>query len=327
MKVLFTNVEALASKYVFRLISKEKSIKVITHKGSMSQKELIKIIPQIDVVVLDGRTKITRAVINAGNNLKIIARTGAGLDNIDINAASEKRVYVTYAPESNAKSVAEHVIGMLLALSKNLLRADRETRKGNYQFRNEFLGVEISGKTLGILGLGAVGSRLASMAYNGFNMKILAYDPYVNHQYAKKHNVQLVNLSELLRKADFVSVNCPLTKETRGLINEEKLRLMKKSAYIINTSRGGIIDENALYYALSQRWIAGAGLDVFEGEPLLNPNNPLFKLENVILSPHTAGLTRESIKRIGKEVANCVKKVLQNERPPIKNIVNKNLIS
>lgn len=306
MKILFTNVKALASSIVFQILRKEDDVEIVEHVGPMSEDELIKMIAEIDAIVVDGRTHITEKVIESGRKLRIIARAGVGLDNIDVKAAEKRGIHVTCPRGANANAVAEHVIMMMMALSKRILRADQETRKGNYGFRDQFLNVELTGKTLGIIGFGAIGSRLALIASNGFNMQVLVFDPYVTDEYAERHNAKLVNLKEILAEADFVSVNCALTEETRGLIGEEELKSMKKTAYLINAARGNIVNEKALYKAFSNGWIAGAGLDVFEQEPRLDPENPLFKLNNVVLSPHTATMTQEAMKNIGEAVAHSI---------------------
>lgn len=252
MKILFTNVKALASNVAFQILRKEDDVEIVEHVGPMSEDELIKMIEEINAIVVDGRTYITEKVIESGRKLRIIARACVGLDNIDVKAAKKKRgIYVTWPQGANANAVAEHVIMMMMALSKRILRADQETRKGNYGFRDQFLNTELTGKTLGIIGLGAIGSRLALIASNGFNMQILVFDPYVTDQYAEQHNAKLVTLKEILAEADFISVNCALTEETRGLIGEEELRSMKKTAYLINTARGNIVNEKSLYKALS----------------------------------------------------------------------------
>jgi D-3-phosphoglycerate dehydrogenase len=306
LKILFTNVKALASSIVFQILRKEDDVEIVEHVGPMSEDELIKMIVEIDAIVVDGRTCITEKVIESGRKLRIIARAGVGLDNIDVKAAEKRGIYVTCPRGANANAVAEHVIMMMMALSKRILRADQETRKGNYGFRDQFLNVELTGKTLGVIGFGAIGSRLALIASNGFNMQVLVFDPYVTDEYAERHNAKLVNLKEILAEADFISVNCALTEETRGLIGEEELNSMKKTAYLINTARGNIVNEKSLYKALSNGWIAGAGLDVFEQEPRLDPENPLFKLNNVVLSPHTATMTQEAMKNIGEAVAHSI---------------------
>lgn len=310
MKILFTNVKALASYYAFQILRKEANVEIVEHMGPMSEEELIKMVEDIEAIVVDGRTYITEKVIESGRKLRIIARAGVGLDNIAVATAEKRGIYVACPRGANANAVAEHVIAMMMALSKRILGADQETRKGNYGFRDQFLNIELTGKTLGVIGLGAVGSRLALIASNGFNMRVLAFDPCVTEQYAERYNAKLVKLKEILAEADFVSVNCALTEETRGLIGEEELRSMKKTAYLINTARGNIVNEKSLYKALSNGWIAGAGLDVFEQEPRIDPDNPLFKLNNVVLSPHTATMTQEAMKSIGESVVNNIKKIV-----------------
>jgi len=325
-RVLFTNIDISFSKAILEYLKDEKSLEFITHSGSMSEEELLKLVPDVDIIVVDGRTRITSRVIDSASRLKAIVRTGIGLDNIDVNAATRRGVYVIFPPYSEVEAVAEHTILLMLAVSRNLVVADKEMRRGNYWFRTKVLGTELAGKVLGLIGLGRIGCRVALIASKGFGMKVIAYDPYVNKERAKQCNADLVSLEELLVKSDFISIHAVLTKETFHLINEERLKLMKRTAFIINTARGAIIDEKALYKALTEKWIAGAALDVFEDEPNIDPNNPLFKLENVVVTPHIGGYTQEAAERIGKELSECIKKVLRGEIPPIENIANKEVL-
>jgi len=325
-RVLFTNVATPFSRAVLEYLKREGNIEFILHETPMGEEELIEVIPRADAMVVDGRTRVTAKVIDAATRLKVIARTGVGLDNIDLDAATKKGVYVVFSPYAETEAVAEHTIALMLALSRSIVVADRETRKGNYWFRNRVLATELSGKILGIIGLGRIGCRVAQIASRGFNMRVLAYDPYVSNERARECNAELVSLEELLKVADLVTIHAALTKETYHLINEDRLKLMKRTAFLINTARGAIVDEKALYKALIEGWIAGAALDVFEGEPNLDPNNPLFKLENVVLTPHIAGYTKEAAERVGRELGECIKKVLNGEVPPAENIANKDVL-
>ena len=257
----------------------------------------------------------TREIIESADKLEVIGRHGVGVDNIDIKAASERRIPVVYTPNANMVSVAEHTIGFILALTKRLLISDKATREGNFAIREECAAIDLEGKILGIIGLGRVGSTLAKKCKAAFNMKVIVYDPYLSSQKAKEMEVTLShNLPKLLKESDIVSIHTPLTKETEGLIGEEELKLMKPTAFLINIARGGIVNEKALAKALKEKWIAGAATDVFSKEPP-EPNNPLYKAENIILSPHMAALTKECVIRMATTVARGVLDVLRGDKP------------
>ncbi|GAG14620.1 unnamed protein product, partial [marine sediment metagenome] len=218
-------------------------------------------------------------------------------------------------PNANMISVAEHTIGFILALAKRLVISDKATRQGNFALREEFAVSDLEGKTLGIVGVGKVGCTLAKKCKAAFNMKVLSYDPYLSPEKAKEMEVSLSDsLPELLKESDFVSIHVPLTKETRDLIGEEELKLMKSTAFLINVGRGRIVDEKALAKALKEKWIAGAASDVFSQEPP-DPDNPLLKIENVILSPHMAALTKECVIRMATGAAQGVLDVLKGNKP------------
>lgn len=276
-------------------------------------------------VIISEYFRISKRVIDASPNLKGIVVWGVGYDHIDIDAASQKGVYVANTRGSNALSVAEHVFGFIICLSRKLFKADKFVRTGQWKSREEsglpsdLIAHNIYGKTLGIVGLGAIGSYVAKIA-SGFNLRVLVYDPYVNPETAKEHGVKLVSLDDLLRESDFVTLHVPLTKETRGLISYRELCLMKPSAYIINTSRGQIIDENALIKALEEKKIAGAGLDVFSNEPV-PLDSPLLKFDNVIVTPHCAGNSKEALEATSMVVSEEVIRILNDQVP--KNLVNK----
>ena len=257
----------------------------------------------------------TREIIESADKLKVIGKHGVGVDNIDVKTASEHGIPVVYTPNANMVSVAEHTIGFILTLAKRLLISDRATREGNFSIREEFAASDLNGKTLGVIGVGRVGSTLAKKCKAAFNMKVLAYDPYLSLERAKEISVKLCdNLPELLKESDFVSIHTPLTKETRGLIGERELKFMKPTAFLINMARGGIVDERALAKALEEEWIAGAATDVFSQEPP-EPDNPLLKVENIILSPHMAALTKECVVRMATGVAEGVLDILRGNKP------------
>ncbi|MEM2702864.1 MAG: NAD(P)-dependent oxidoreductase [Candidatus Bathyarchaeia archaeon] len=289
------------------------------------EEELISIVRSADAIV--GRYKITKRVIEAAEKLRIVALHGHGLPDASemdwIDAATKKGIFVTRSPAAQHISVAEHCIAMMLALVKKLVVADREVRKGRWSSGAEELYCrthEITGKTIGIIGFGNIGSTLAQML-KSFNVNLLAFDPYTKN----RQNVRLVSLETLLKQSDFICVTCPLTDETKGLIGEKEFKIMKKNAYLINVSRGPIVNEKALLKALKEGWIAGAGLDVFDPEPPA-PDNPLFNLDNCVFSPHVAGLTEEGCRRSQEIIANDIRSVLLGGLPKLENLLNPELI-
>jgi len=256
----------------------------------------------------------TREIIESADKLEVIGRHGVGVDNIDIKAASERGIPVVHTPNANMVSVAEHTIGFILALAKRLVISDKATRQGNFALREEFAASDLDGKTLGIVGTGRVGSTLAKKCKAAFNMKVLSYDPYLSPEKAKEMEVSLCDsLPELLKESDFVSIHVPLTKDTRDLIGEKELKFMKPTAFFMNVGRGRIVDEKALAKALKEKWIAGAATDVFSQEPP-DPDNPLLKIENIILSPHMAALTKECVIRMATGAAQGVLDVLRGNK-------------
>jgi len=253
-------------------------------------------------------------VIRAGKKLKVIARHGVGVDNIDVDAATKLGIYVTNSPLSNANSVAEHVIGLIIALARNMLRCDRELRNGNFQIRNQIEGLDLEGKTLALLGIGRVGSRVARKAALGLEMRVIGYDPYIT-QSSVIPEVELVSDREyVFTSADFISLHLPSNKQTKGTVGKKEFELMKRTAYLINTARGDIINEAELIEALTEKIIAGAALDVFEQEPPAK-DNPLFGFDNVILTPHNAALTKEAKVRMALHAAMGIDEVLSGKKP------------
>lgn len=266
-----------------------------------TEDELIELLNGVDGIIA-GSHPFTRRVLYSADKLKVISRTGAGFDTIDLSAATERGIVVTTTPEANSESVADFAMGLLISLARQIPQGDKEVRAGHWTL---MMGVEVHGKTLGIIGLGKIGKRLAKRG-RGFDMTILAFDTYQDTAFAEQHDIVYLPLDELLTRSDFVSIHAPLTEETQGLIGERELRLMKPTAYLINTARGKIIDEDSLVRALKERWIAGAALDVFADEP--PSGSPLLSMENVILSPHAASSTKEAWARMAKEAAENVVK-------------------
>lgn len=253
----------------------------------------------------------------AGPQLKIIANYAVGFDNIDIEAAKQRNIMVTNTPGVLTNSVAEHTFALMLAIARRIAEADRFTRAGKYTAWGPelLLGTDLSGKTLGILGLGRIGSRVAHHAVKGFGMRVLYYDPKPNPEFEKEYGaIYAASADELLPQCDFVSIHVPLLPETEHLISAERLAKMKPTAYLVNTSRGPTVDEQALADALKNGKIKGAAIDVFENEPQINPD--LLNLENIILTPHIASATEETRQAMSKLAAENIIEVLEGRVPP-----------
>jgi D-3-phosphoglycerate dehydrogenase len=259
-------------------------------------------LPEAEAVVLRTGIKFTADLIEKGPNLKTISRTGAGVDNVDLEAATKKGIIVSSSLGANTDSVAEHALSMILALTKNLKRLDTEVRSGNFRIRYTNPSNDMGGKTLGLLGFGRIGSRLAQMCNSIFGTKVIAFDEYLPEAVKKEFSswVEFADLDTVIEKSDFLSIHVPLTDETRDLINYDRLKKMKNTAVIVNTSRGGIINEADLAKAMKEGELAGAGLDVFDKEPI-EEGNPLLEIDNVIMTPHTAALTKECVVRMAME--------------------------
>ena len=273
--------------------------------GTRGEDELAGRVAEADAILV-GLTPITAKVIDAAPNLKVVARRGVGYDNVDLAALRRRRIPLAIVGTANASSVAEHTLFFILGLAKQVMAYDRAARYGNWGFRESMVAVDVLDKTLFLAGFGRVGQAVAQRAA-ALGMKVMAYDPLVDPEVRRTAPVHFVEtLREGLVVCDFVSVHVPLTPQTRDLIGAEELALMRPSAFVISTARGGIINEAALVDALSGGRIRGAGLDVFVEEPLPT-SHPLVKLENVILSPHTAALTRECADRMDRVAAqNCI---------------------
>ncbi|HXF50398.1 MAG TPA: phosphoglycerate dehydrogenase [Dehalococcoidia bacterium] len=272
--------------------------------------ELVAAIDGYDALVVRSETKVTREVIEAGHNLQVIGRAGVGVDNIDLEAATERGIVVVNAPLGNIVSAAEHTIALLCALARNIPQADASLRSGRWE-RSKFIGVELRGKTLGIVGLGQVGSEVARRA-RGLEMQVLAYDPFVSPERASVLGVDLVTLDDLLARSDFVTLHTILTEATRGLIGAAQLAKMKPTARLINTARGGLVDEAALLDAVRRGVIAGAAIDVFAEEPA-PPDHPFFGEPRIIVTPHLGASTREAQERVAIDVAEQVLAVLRGQ--------------
>ena len=269
----------------------EKNGLKVTYEPEITTEQIAEKIGNFQVVVVRGRTKLSRELIEKADKCKIIARVGVGLDNIDQEAAKEKNIRVINAVEGATTAVAELVIGLMLSMAREIPRADREIRNGNW-IKKELMGSELKGKYLGIIGLGNIGKRLGRLT-RALNMNIIGYDVVpIDEEFSKEVGLMKADLDTLLSSADYVSLHVPLLDSTHHMINAEKLKLMKNTARIINTSRGGVIDEEALYNSLKEGNIAGAALDVFEVEPATG--NRLTTLPNFIATPHMGAQTKEA---------------------------------
>ena len=273
------------------------------------RERLLRLVGDTRALMVRNMTPVDAELIAAAGRLEVVGRIGVGLDNLDLPALGEHGVVVCYPPEENAVSVAEHVFALLLALARKVPAADRSTRAGEWD-RYSHIGFELFGKTMTILGMGRIGMRVALRA-RAFGMRVLAYDPYLVPQSPAitESGADLVSLEEALSQADVVSLHLPLTKETRQLLNADSLALMKPTAVVLNTSRGGVIDEAALASALAAGRLGGAGLDVREAEP--PAPGPLDTLPNVVLTPHIASWTAESLHRVISTVAGDIDRVLR----------------
>jgi D-3-phosphoglycerate dehydrogenase/microcystin synthetase protein McyI len=264
--------------------------------------------------------KLTADVIAQADALEVVATPSAGYDHIDVDACSERGIPVVNNAGLNAVSVAEHTIGLMVGLAKAIPRTDALLRREGWKTRAPYLGeqigFEIDGRTIGIIGVGNVGSRLAQRVRAAFNMRVLGYDPYVSREQMQEYGVTKVEqLDDMLPEVDFLSIHAPYTRETHHIIGAPQLAKMKPTAYLINCARGPLVDEKALVEALRKKVIAGAALDVFEPEPALD-DNPLFQMPNVIVTPHLAGVTAEATKRMAIGAVEQTLQVLRGERPP-----------
>jgi D-3-phosphoglycerate dehydrogenase len=286
----------------------KRSVEMLTAAGfevvvrpDISAAELLETIAEFDVVMVRGRTKVTSEVISRGvPRLKVVGRAGVGLDNVDLDAAAKHGVKVFNTPESSTNSVAELVIGLMIAVARKIAWSDRVMRARRWP-KQEAMGFELSGKTLGVVGFGRIGRRVAEICY-AMGMKIIAYDVIpIPEEVLAKTETKLTTLEEVLRKSDIITLHVPLTPDTHHLINDETISLMKPTAILINASRGEVVDEEALYKALSEGRLAGAGLDVFEHEPSVG--SKLFTLDNVVVTPHIGAQTREAQQLAGTMLA------------------------
>ncbi len=273
-----------------------------------------------DAIITVVQPQFTGAVLDQAPALRVIGRPGIGVDNVDLAAATARGIAVVNTPDAPTEPVAEKVVGWIIMLAHRLGPADRVARAPGWQGREHLMGNDLVGKTLGLIGVGRVGSRVAGICAEALGMRVLAYDPYASAERMSRLKVELVpHLDQLLTAADFISIHCPLTAETRGLLGEAQLRRLKRTAYVINSARFGVLDEEAFVRALREGWLAGAALDVLPSEPP-PPDHPLLHMDQVLLAPHFSSFTHEGMFRMLQETADQVLAVLRGERPP--NLVN-----
>ncbi|WP_297475889.1 D-2-hydroxyacid dehydrogenase [Thermococcus sp.] len=293
----------------------EKAIEVLEKAGFEvvyeeypDEERLIELVKDVEAIVVRSKPKVTRRVIEAAPKLRVIGRAGVGLDNIDLEAAKERGIKVVNSPGASSRSVAELVFGLLLAVARKIAFADRKMREGVWA-KKQCMGIELEGKTIGVIGFGRIGYNVAKIA-NAFGMRVLLYDPYPNEERAREVGGTFASLEDLLKESDVVTLHVPLVDATYHLIDEERLKLMKPTAILINAARGAVVDNNALVKALQEGWIAGAGLDVYEEEPLPK-DHPLTRLDNVVLTPHIGASTEEAQMRAGVQVAEQIVEILK----------------
>ncbi len=290
-------------------------------KTKLKSEEIVSIIGEYEALIVRSQTKVTAAIIAAGKKLQVIGRAGVGVDNIDIDAATKNGVIVVNAPTGNTISAAEHTIALMLALARNIPQANASLKSCQWR-RGDFMGTEVKGKTLGIIGLGNVGSEVARRAH-GLEMKLIGYDPFISPERAGNFQVELVTLERLFREADFITLHIPLIESTRGLIGAKELATMKPAVRIINTARGGLIDEEALVRAINENRVAGAAIDVFANEPCTE--SILFGSDRIIVTPHLGASTTEAQTLAATEIAKQIIDVFNGQ--PARYAVNAPLIS
>lgn len=284
----------------------------IRHVDGTDRPALLDAVSDADALLVRSATKVDAELLAATTELKVVARAGVGLDNVEVPAATERGVMVVNAPTSNIVSAAEHALALLMAVARNIAAADASLRAGEWK-RSSYGGIELSGKTVGVVGLGKIG-QLFAQRIAAFGTELIAYDPYVSAGRAAQLGIELVSLEELLERADAVSIHLPKTAETLGLIGAEELKKAKKGQLIVNAARGGLIDEEALAESISNGHIGGAGIDVYKTEP--TTSSPLFELENVVATPHLGASTVEAQDRAGTDVAKSVRLALNGEFVP-----------
>ena len=310
MKILITPRSfTSASKKPLEMLE-EKGYEIIKNETGkpLNEREMLLLIKDVDGIII-GIDKLNVEIIRQTCNLKVISKYGVGVDNIDIKAATEQGIVVTNTPMANIDAVADIAFALMLALARKIPEANRETKAGNWK---KFIGTSVWRKKLGVIGLGKIGRQVVKRA-QGFEMEILCYDIIQDEEFARQFGVRYVDLEVLLKESDYITIHAPLSDATRNMIGYKELEMVNENSFIINTSRGGIIDESALYDALKNNKIKGAGLDVYEKEP--PENSPLMELENVIMLSHNGAYTEEAIANMGIESAQNLIDVLEGREP------------
>ncbi len=280
---------------------------------SLSEDALLKQVADVEGIIIRANGRVSRRLMEAASKLKVVGRHGVGVEAIDLHAARDLGIVVVNTPDASTESVAEHCLGLMIALAKHIVRSDQAARLGQWHVRYEYIGTELRGKTLGLIGFGRIGQRTAALCHLALEMPILYYDVVAYPEVEAELEAQRVPLEAMLTCADVVSVHVPLLPTTHRIIGEAEFRRMKPTAYLINTSRGPVVDQAALVRALREGWIAGAGLDVFDPEPL-PPYSPLLALDNVVLTPHMASHTDEALLRMALVVEDVIA-VLEGREP------------
>jgi D-3-phosphoglycerate dehydrogenase len=289
----------------------------VDYRAGLKEDQLAEIIGEYDALVIRSGTTVTANIIEAAHNLKVVGRAGIGVDNVDVPAASRRGIVVMNTPTGNAVTTAEHALTLIMSLARKIPEAVASMRAGKWE-KSKFQGRELSGKTLGVIGLGNIGRIVANRA-QGLTMKVVGLDPFLTKEKAASLGIELVDLDELLRRSDFITIHTPLTPDTKNLIDDAALAKMKPSAILVNAARGGVVDEDALARAIKDKKIAGAAFDVFVSEPL-DPKHPFLELDNVICTPHLGASTAEAQERVAVEIAHQVADFLSEGT--IKNAVN-----
>lgn len=297
----------------------EEEVEVI--KGFQADyQELVDLLPEVNGVILCAGLNMGSEEMDLAGNLEVIGRHGAGVDIVDIQAATDRGIPVTFTPYGPTESTAEHALMLMLAVARRLPLLDRAVRNGNFQIRDQVVGQELEGKKLGIVGFGRIGRRLAEICQTGLHMELFFYDPFLGPEAEDQyHAVRVKDIVELARKVDVLSIHSPFTEKTRKLVNRDAIMALGESSILINTSRGPVVDEEALIEALESGALGGAGLDVYSSEPP-DLENPLFKMDQVALTPHLASFTDEGRQRMGLMAVNELLCVLRGEKP--ENIAN-----
>jgi D-3-phosphoglycerate dehydrogenase / 2-oxoglutarate reductase len=281
--------------------------------NNLEENSLIEQARDVDAIVIRANGAVTARIMDSAPKLKVVGRHGVGVDAIDLNAAKQRGIVVCNTPDANLESVAEQAVGFMITLSKQILRADQALRQGRWNVRYEYIGQEMDRRTLGLVGMGRIGARVAEICHFGFRMPIIYHDVIAYPDLEERLSAKKLPLDEVLKKADYISLHVPLLPATKGLIGAEQLAMMKKGAFLINTSRGAIVDEADLIKALRSGHLGGAGLDVFDTEPT-PADNPLLQFDNVVLTPHMAAHTDDALKAMSM-VAEDIIRVLEGKEP------------